>query len=160
MCFTPLFWQDSWRKRKKGKDWGWCAANTVFGWNFLSLGSEQSFLSSVAVSGFKRGASWTPTESLLLHVVIKARQNQNIAFCFGSRRRGCGITWGSLLLQWHDVLHQARDGSVDVGVILEWEGRDKAWEMDDGSRDLWSCYLKHHYSFAFASSSIYPHCKC
>lgn len=74
--------------------------------------------SVVSVSGSERGASRTSAQSLLRRVVVEARQNQNAAFRFGSGGCGCGVTRGSLLLHRHDVLHQACDGSVNVGVVL------------------------------------------
>lgn len=94
-----------------------------------SLGSDPAIPPSVVnpVSGFKRGASWTSTESLLLHVGVEARQNQNAAFRFGFGAGG--VTRGSLLLQWHDALHQARDGSVNVGVVLERERTEMKREI-------------------------------
>lgn len=151
MCVC--FWQDSSggeEGKRLGRMWSKYYLRVELkegGTSSLLVQSSQSFPSSVTVSGFKRGASWTPTESLLLRIVIKVRQNQNIAFFFGSG--GCGVTWGSLLFQWHDVLHQACNGGVDVGVILERERRDKVWEMDGGCRGGWSCYLhadlKHYY---------------
>lgn len=157
VCVSHLYFDRTAEERGRREKTGGDVRQILWegGTSSLLVQSSPSFLSSVAVSGFKWGASWTPTQSLLLRVVIKVRQHQNIAFCFGSGRRGRGVTRGSLLLQRHDVLHQARDGGVDVGVILEGEGGDKAWEMDGSGRDPWSCQLhadlKHRYSCALAT---------
>lgn len=158
--FAPLVWQDRWREARKGgereRDQITCSKNwpdpppptaakdtrrwTFESFSFLpvssqSLGSDPSIPPLVInpVPGFKRGASWTSTESLLLYVGVEARQDQNAALCIGF---GSGVTQGSLLLQWHNVLHQACDGCVNVGVILENEDGDEALVGDDGGKAM------------------------
>lgn len=70
----------------------------------------------VSVFGFEGGASRAPVKARLLLVVVKAGQDQNVALLF---RSGHSVARRSPLLQEHDVPHQARDGGVDVGVVLE-----------------------------------------
>lgn len=81
----------------------------------------------VPVFGFERGAAGTSIKSWLLLAVVEAGQDQNAALLLRSLY---AVTWLSLFLEEHDVLHQARDGSVNVGVVLEKGGRaniGKVW---------------------------------
>lgn len=74
-------------------------------------------------SGFGGGAPGAAVESLLLGSVVETRQNDDSAV---------GLAWSAvtrrfLLLRRRDRFNQTRDGTVDVGVILETEvkGQEK-----------------------------------
>lgn len=74
-----------------------------------------SFSHVVSVSWFVWRTSRTAAQSFLLPVVVEPRKNQNAAVSFSSGR----VARFSLVFHGHDAPHQAGDGGVDVGVVLE-----------------------------------------